>query len=90
MHAVILDFEKAFDKGTHQRLFNKLQSYGIQGSLHDWLESSVMDHYQTVASERETAKPTSVTSRVPQEIVFGPLLFLSYVTDLPNALSSNV
>jgi hypothetical protein len=31
VHAVILDFEKAFDKVPHQRLLRKLQSYRIQG-----------------------------------------------------------
>ena len=37
VHAVILDFEKAFDKFPHQRLLRKLQRYGIQGPLNNWL-----------------------------------------------------
>ena len=38
VHATILDFEKAFDKVPHQRLLRKLQCYGIQGPLFNWLK----------------------------------------------------
>jgi hypothetical protein len=38
VHAVILDFEKAFDKVLHQRLLRKLESYVIQGLLNNWLK----------------------------------------------------
>lgn len=33
IHAVVLDFAKAFDKVPHKRLLKKLQYYGIEGSL---------------------------------------------------------
>ena len=33
VHAVVLDFAKAFDKVLHQRLLQKLWYYGIHGSL---------------------------------------------------------
>ena len=37
IHAVVLDFAKAFDKVPHRRLLRKLQHYnGIQGSLLNW------------------------------------------------------
>ena len=39
VHAVILDFAKAFDKVPHRRLLAKLQYYGIQGKLLCWFES---------------------------------------------------
>ena len=51
IHAVILDFEKAFDKVSHQRLLKTLQSYGIQGSLLKWLQLFLIGRYQTAVCE---------------------------------------
>lgn len=39
IHAVVLDFAKAFDKVPHRHLLRKLQHYGIQGQLLNWVES---------------------------------------------------
>ena len=35
---LFLDFEKAFDKVPHRRLLQKLEAYGITGSLLKWFE----------------------------------------------------
>ena len=43
-----LDFSKAFDSVPHQRLFQKLSSYGFGGKLLSWLKGFLSDHYQRV------------------------------------------
>ena len=35
--AVVLDFSKAFDKVSHQRLLYKLNYYGVRGDTLDWM-----------------------------------------------------
>ena len=49
IHAIMLDFEKAFDKvATTSAPVEKLQSLAIAGPLNSCLESFPMNRYQTV------------------------------------------
>ena len=39
IHAIVLNFTKAFDKVPHQRLLKKMEYYGIRGPLLNWFTS---------------------------------------------------
>jgi len=48
---VFLDFSKAFDKVPHQRLLLMLESYGVCGSVLDWIQSFLSSRCQQVEVE---------------------------------------
>ena len=43
-----LDFSKAFDKVPHERLFHKLQYYGIQGTYLNWIKEFLRNRKQQI------------------------------------------
>ena len=83
--AVYLDFQKAFDKVPHQRLLLKAHDDVI-----NWIEKLLTHRRQRVIVNREISNWKSVLSGVPQGSVLGPILFLIYINDLENDISSKV
>ena len=87
---VYLDFPKAFDKVPHQRLLLKLKAHGIGNDVINWIEKWLTHKRQRVIVDSEISNWKSVLSGVPQGSVLGPILFLIYINDLEDDISSKV
>ena len=82
---ILLNFSKAFEKVSHQHLFQKLYHYSIWGNL---LTNFVLQRSQCVVVEGQQSNLTEVTSAWCT--VLAPLLFLCFINDLPNNISSKI
>ena len=86
---VYCDFRKAFDKVPHRRLLEKVKAYGFRGKLLEWLTDFLLGRHQRVFINNSFSDWSEVRSGIPQGSVLGPMLFVLYVNDLPNAVSSS-
>ena len=85
---VFLDLKKAFDTVDHDIILSKMNLYGIQGTALDCFKSYLTNRTQQCLVNGSLSEICSLKCGVPQGTILGPLLFLIYVNDLPNCLTS--
>ena len=82
---IYIDLSKAFDTLNYDILMSKLEYYGITGKENELLRSYLTGRSQYVEVNGHKSSHLQISTGIPQGSVIGPLLFLIYINDLPNA-----
>jgi hypothetical protein len=81
LYCIFCDLEKVFDCVNHNILLSKLKFYGITGTAHKLIKSSLGDGFQRIVTDCRVLQNTTsldsgkISHGNPTGYILGPLFF---------------
>ena len=83
---LFFNVEKAFDQVWYDRLLFKLTSMGLNKKLIRWISNFLYQRKLIISINEKLSDPITPINGVPQGSPLSPILFILYVSDVPQPL----
>ena len=83
---ILIDLQKTFDSVNHDILLKKMEFIGFSEETTKWFKSYLSNRKFKVHIKNTFSEPGNLLCGVPQGSILGPLLFLLYINDMPQAV----
>ena len=83
---ILIDIQKVFDTVNHNILLKKMEFIGFSEETTKWFKSYLSNRKFKVHIKNTFSEPGNLLCGVPQGSILGPLLFLLYINDMPQAV----
>ena len=87
---ILIDLQKAFDTINHEILLGKLHAIGFSEKTVAWFKLYLSDRAFKVNINNHFSDLSKISCGVPLVSILGPLLFLLYVNNMPQATHSDL
>ena len=87
---ICIDFSKAFESVSHNKLLLKLENYGIYGNLLKWINSFLSNRRFSVKINNALPSEYPVKSSVPQGSILATIFFILFVNDLSTVVKTGM
>ena len=88
MGLILIDIQKAFDTIDHKIILKKMGCIGFSEKVISWFESYLPGRTFKVNIDKKLSDPGNCG--FPQGSILGPILFLLYVSDMPQAVKCDL
>ena len=83
---ILIDLQKAFDTINHDILISKTKHLGFSKEATLWFKSYLSNSKFKVHINKTFSESGNLLCGIPQGSILGPLLFLLYINDMPQAI----
>ena len=87
---IAIDLQKAFDTIDHEILFSKMPLLGFSNNTIEWFRSYLSNRTFHVSLNSYMSSAWKTICGVPQGSILGPLFFLLYINDMPQAIETDL
>ena len=83
---ILIDLQKALDSANHDILIKKMEFTQFSEETTKWFKSYLSNRIFKVHIKNTFSEPGNFPCGVPQGTILGPLFFLLYINDMPQAV----